>query len=395
MGLTNLTITTLKACKPVLDQHKKALGQTFYKKLFHEHPELRAMFNMSNGESQAASLANAVVAYCGNCDQLEVLGPTVAKIVHRHVSLDVQPEQYAVVGHTLLASLEEVLGKETFNAPVKEAVAEGYFFLADILKAEEVAMKEARRSAEGGWQGWRGFVLARKEVDTSLHSSFYLAPADGGAVAAHDGGQYLTMRLDLPGNAHPVVRSYTITGGGEGQYRVTVKREEKGLVSSFLHTELQPGDGLELSAPAGDFTLSPAPLPRVFVGAGTGITPLLAMMEEAAAQGDIEAQLIYRAHHPLLHPLQGSLQSLLERAPHLSATAQYTKPARRHTPHHRLSILPPSLPWSAETLGALLPTPCRVYVCGPPAFTTATLAILNKLGVDETNISYECFGPQA
>ena len=29
--------------------------------------------------SQAASLANAVVAYCGNCDQLEVLGPTVAK----------------------------------------------------------------------------------------------------------------------------------------------------------------------------------------------------------------------------------------------------------------------------------------------------------------------------
>ena len=168
-------------------------------------------------------------------------------------------------------------------------------------------MKEARRSAEvdysahslalhgqGGWQGWRGFVLARKEVDTrckalhssllptSLHSSFYLAPADGGAVAAHAGGQYLTMRLDLPGSAHPVVRSYTITGGGEGQvggweanpqYRVTVKREEKGLVSSFLHTELQvppapsarlqPGDGLELSAPAGDFTLSPAPLPRV------------------------------------------------------------------------------------------------------------------------------------
>merc|ERR1719318_1430785 len=29
--------------------------------------------------AQGNSLANAVVAYCANCDQLEALGPTVAK----------------------------------------------------------------------------------------------------------------------------------------------------------------------------------------------------------------------------------------------------------------------------------------------------------------------------
>merc|ERR1719462_325186 len=46
--------------------------------------------------AQGNSLANAVVAYCANCDQLEVLGPTVAKISSRHVSL------------------EELLGKEVF-----------------------------------------------------------------------------------------------------------------------------------------------------------------------------------------------------------------------------------------------------------------------------------------
>ena len=33
----------------------QALGQTFYKNLFHEHPDLRAMFNMSNGESQVCT----------------------------------------------------------------------------------------------------------------------------------------------------------------------------------------------------------------------------------------------------------------------------------------------------------------------------------------------------
>merc|ERR1719228_1606248 len=74
--------------------------------------------------AQGNSLANAVVAYCANCDQLEALGPTVAKISSRHVSLEVTPEQYNVVGEVLLLSLEELLGKEVFNEEVKGAVAE-------------------------------------------------------------------------------------------------------------------------------------------------------------------------------------------------------------------------------------------------------------------------------
>ena len=80
---------------------------------------------------QGSSLANAVVAFCANCDQLEALGPTVAKynrptakdldkhmirkytaiptrVANRHVSLEVTPDQYNVVGGTLLASLEVV-----------------------------------------------------------------------------------------------------------------------------------------------------------------------------------------------------------------------------------------------------------------------------------------------
>merc|ERR1719318_944236 len=106
--------------------------------------------------AQGNSLANAVVAYCANCDQLETLGPTVAKIASRRVSLEVTPEQYNVVGEVLLLSLEELLGTEVFNKEVKGAVAEGYFFLADIFKENEAKMIADRKAAEGGWHGWRG-----------------------------------------------------------------------------------------------------------------------------------------------------------------------------------------------------------------------------------------------
>ena len=65
-----------------------------------------------------------------------------------------KPEHYPVVGGVLLATLEDVLGVETFNADVKAAVAEAYFFLADVFIGKE---KELRSEVEGaGKQEYEG-----------------------------------------------------------------------------------------------------------------------------------------------------------------------------------------------------------------------------------------------
>lgn len=397
MGLSTATVATLKACGPILQAHKQAVGQTFYKNLFREHPELRSMFNMSNQEAQAGALSGAVVAFCQHGGQVEALASPIAKIIQRHVALDVRPEQYSVVGNTLLDTLEEVLGKETFSPPVKTAVAEGYFYLADLLVAEEGELNRKRRETKGGWQGWKQFRMTRKEKETSLHTSFYFLPADGGTPVTFQAGQYITVRLQPPGSDHPVVRSYSLTGTGEaGEYRITVKREEKGLVSSFLHKEMQPGDVLEVTAPAGDFILMPGPEAQVFIGAGTGITPLYSMMKEAAAQPDTQGILLYRAHHAHWHPLKSKLLSLLSSSPNLSAVFQYTGPeSQQQADMARVSILPPAMPWDVDTLASLLPgKECKAYVCGPTGFTQATLDNLKTAGVKEDGIFHECFGPQ-
>ena len=64
-------------------------------------------------------------------DQIPTLGQSRTRTLHTS-HLQYLP-QYPVVGGVLLATLEEVLGKETFNEAVKGAVAEAYFFLADIF----------------------------------------------------------------------------------------------------------------------------------------------------------------------------------------------------------------------------------------------------------------------
>jgi hypothetical protein len=53
-------------------------------------------------------------------------------------------------------------------------------------------------------------------------------------------------------------------------YRVNVKRESNGIVSSYLHDRVQANDVLQVSAPRGGFTLRSGDTPVVLLSAGIG-----------------------------------------------------------------------------------------------------------------------------
>jgi len=68
------------------------------------------MSNQQTGKQQTA-LAMAVLAYAENIEYPSVLVPAITKISHKHVSLDIRPEHYAIVSRHLIASIGEVLGE--------------------------------------------------------------------------------------------------------------------------------------------------------------------------------------------------------------------------------------------------------------------------------------------
>ena len=55
-------------------------------------------------------------------------------------------------------------------------------------------------------------------------------------------------------------------------------------MSNYLHKSIQIGDTLEITAPAGEFTLDKKETPVVFLAAGVGITPLLSMVQTVSAE---------------------------------------------------------------------------------------------------------------
>ena len=126
--------------------------------------------------------------------------------------------------------LQDVLGKETFNDAVKAAVAEAYFFLADVFIAKEGDLRREHEAGAGGWSGWRRLRLVERVKESPLHSSLILAAEDDLPLAEYQPGQYISVRV--PGEAVPGggeyshCRNYSLSDSPRtDRYRITVKRE--------------------------------------------------------------------------------------------------------------------------------------------------------------------------
>jgi len=72
--------------------------------------------------------------------------------------------------------------------------------------------------------------------------------------------------------------------GTAGQYRISVKREERGAVSTYIHSRLRAGSQMEVAAPRGTFTPAASTTPVLLVSGGVGATPVLAMLRALAAE---------------------------------------------------------------------------------------------------------------
>ena len=173
--LTSRQKELVKATVPVLREHGVALISHFYKRMLTGNPELQNVFNnahQARGHQQQA-LAGAVLAYAENIENPTVLLNAVKHIATKHCTIGIRAEQYGIVGKHLLASIKEVLG-EAANDELIEAWAAAYGQLADILIGVEGGIYKEQTLADGGWSGWRPFVVERKVQETENVTSFYL-----------------------------------------------------------------------------------------------------------------------------------------------------------------------------------------------------------------------------
>ena len=205
-------------------------------------------------------------------------------------------------------------------------------------------------------------------------------------------GQYVNLFVQAGGVR--TSRPYSIASAPNqtGYWDLTIRRVADGFVSTYLLDEVQVGDRLQSTGPAGQFHHNPLfhGDDLVFIAGGSGITPMMSMIREATDRG-LERRI---------HLIYGS-RSETDRIFHKELEGR----ARRHgnlTVTHVISE--PSDNWAGETgLITAQVIQNRVkdlagkmfYVCGPEAMYGLVLAELEKIGVSRRRIRVEVFGPPA
>lgn len=375
----------IKATAPVVAQHAEAITATFYPLMFERYPEVRAVFNQAHqhGGSQPRALANAIIAYASNIDNLGVLTQAVERIVQKHVSLNITAPQYKIVGECLMEAIGRVLG-DAVTPEIADAWGAAYWQLADLLIAAEEAEYQRKQALAGGWRGARKLRVVSTRRESAVIKSFLLEAVDGGALMDFKPGQYLGVRLTIDGEV--VQRNYSLSDSPNGRtYRISVKHEPGGRVSGFLHDRVGEGFELEAFAPAGEFVLDEGNGPVVILTAGVGQTPALPMLDQALASGR-EVVYLHAAINGATHAFRDRIDAIAAANPRLRHAYIYSEPAPEDQPHHRGFV-------TRELLQKYLPPQAAVYFLGPKPFMAGVKTWLKDLGVPEQQVRYEFFGP--
>lgn len=401
--LSEKTISTIKSTVPVLEVHGTAITTQFYQMLFTNHPELLNIFNHANQKQgrQQAALANAVYAAAQYIDRLEEILPVVKQIAHKHRSLGIQAEHYPIVGKYLLAAIKEVLG-DAATDEILDAWAEAYGMIAGAFIGVEDQMYAQAENQTGGWADFRPFRVERKIQESDVITSFYLIPEDGKAIASFEPGQYISIKLNIPGEEYTHIRQYSLSEApGKPYYRISVKREDEmdgrpaGKVSYYLHEQVKEGEILYLSAPAGEFILNRQDKrPVVLISGGVGLTPMVSMFNTLVeTETDRQVTFIHAARNGLSHALRNEVEGLARPNPQVSAFWCYEAPTaedQESDAYHKAGFI--DLPW----LQSKIPSKdASFYFCGPLPFMKAVNSALSEWGVPGSDIHFEFFGPAA
>lgn len=104
--------------------------------------------------------------------------------------------------------------------------------------------------------------------------------------AGHRAGQHVNLGVEIDGVR--LTRSYSLTAPprADGLLPITVKAIEGGKVSRHLCHDARMGDIVDLGQAFGEMTLPASPRGAfLLLAAGSGITPLMALVRELAGQG--------------------------------------------------------------------------------------------------------------
>jgi ferredoxin-NADP reductase len=195
-------------------------------------------------------------------------------------------------------------------------------------------------------------------------------------------GQYVGIGLRLDGRWH--WRSYSLTSvprRDENLISITVKATPEGFLSTHLVNGVNPGTIVRLAAPKGDFALpDPPPAKLLLVTAGSGITPVMAMLRSMSQRGH-SADVVH------IHSAPSTVDVIFH-----DELRQRAEDRQDYRLHLQLTDDAGHLDFESELDGIVPDWKERpTWACGPPAMLDAIEQIWADANVPDEQLHMERF----
>jgi uncharacterized protein len=262
-------------------------------------------------------------------------------------------------------------------------------------------------SSNNGWTDWRKFIIMRKVKESEGITSFYLHPEDNGEIPDFSPGQFLTLKLDIPGQSKPVIRTYSLSDYNQSpiNYRISIKRELAptdlnvlpGIASNFMHDSVHEDSIIWVKPPAGKFVLDVcSSRPAVLMSNGVGITPMIAMAKAVILLNPLRhIWFLHGARDGINHAFRDEINALQASNPNLRVIYCYSQPTAVDTGNYHqqgyvdLALLQNIVaPEMQQLCGSM---EADYFLCGSTSFMDALRNGLKAWGVPDRNVMFESF----
>jgi NAD(P)H-flavin reductase len=346
------------------------LAQYFYGALFVIAPDCRDLFPITM-TTQRGRLLRALVYVVQMVDRPDELVTFLGQLGRDHRKFAVVARHYDAVGIALVSALKRFL-KEKWTPEVADAWTTAYGVIAKT-------MREAAQ-AETGPSSWSATVLEHRRLTRDVA----LVRVQTEGLLPYRAGGYVSVEVPQRPRFWRYLSPATAPRG-DGQMTFHVRAVPGGWVSGAIVSHTRPGDVWQLGPSLGALAVRPSTGRKrlLMIGGGTGITPLLAILDDLARwKRNPPVQLFFGGRRPEeLYALE-DLRRLASTSRWLTVTPVTEEGAVAGGDRGTLATAVTQRgTWKGYD----------VLISGSPQMIQSTIATLLEAGTDLERISYDPF----
>jgi len=264
----------------VVSARPEVFTNSLYEDFFTSHPRYRKYFAAGDEARRDQRTLEAATRVLADLDRPGALLPLLRRLALEYRKYGVREPHYRAFAGSVMTALERTIGQ----AWTYEAAAAWVDELTMVASAMLGIAAEADAKGPAYWEAEVVAVDRMAEDVACLRvRTAFPYPYQPGQYAAIELGRLPWVWRDFSFAAAPRADA---EDPDHSVLEFHVQRTADGRLSNVVHDELEVGDRIRIAAPAGELAFPAGASRLIAVGHGTGLAPIAALLEDAAAAGD-------------------------------------------------------------------------------------------------------------